>query len=215
MRPELAALVVHDLKNALGALEEELGVLAAHSETMAAQDSPALQEDAQRVRRSHMQCGELRQRFVQFLAVYGSGEHMRAHCSDESPIETLESLAATPPGNRPEVELALRLHENTPAFWYYDRRLVRMALDSALHNARRFATHRIEVSAYTEAGYLVFRMDDDGPGLSGDDPSADSTGLGTALCESVARAHSTTLRPGKVSLSNRPGGGARFELWLG
>lgn len=215
MRPELAALVVHDLKNALGALEAELGILAARSSKPSA-TSTTNPDDGDLARHSHRQCTELRQRFVQFLAVYAAGDQMPAHCSDESPRDLLATLAqASRPTLPPGVVLAIAETGEEPAFWYFDRRLVRMALDAALHNAKRFARQHIELSARGEDGYLVLSVDDDGPGLGEADPLTDSTGLGTTLCESVARAHSTTARTGRVVLKNRPEGGARFELWLG
>jgi signal transduction histidine kinase len=89
-----------------------------------------------------------------------------------------------------------------------------MALDAALHNASRFATSQVTLSLHEEDKYLVFTIDDDGPGLGAQDPSDHSTGLGTELCRSVALAHRCGERQGKVQLLNRPHGGARFELWL-
>ena len=41
-----------------------------------------------------------------------------------------------------------------------------------------------------------------------------STGLGTALCTAVAQSHRLGERSGWARLGERPGGGARFELWL-
>jgi len=56
------------------------------------------------------------------------------------------------------------------------------------------------------------RLADDGPGLGAH--AAPSTGLGTALCQAIAQAHTNGARAGKVVLVNRPDGGALFELWL-
>ena len=76
MSPELAALVVHDLKNELGGLEALLQHLAC------APSASTAQQDA------HRQCLVLRQRFVQFLTLYGRDAQLLAHAEDESPIGT-------------------------------------------------------------------------------------------------------------------------------
>ncbi|CAN5119856.1 HAMP domain-containing sensor histidine kinase [soil metagenome] len=215
MRPELAALVVHDLKNALGILEAQLL-------TLEREPGRALAGQA------HLQCAEMRRRFMMFLTLYGADNtdgELRAHCADESPqvfLRRLLTLVARPEG-------AALVHlgdcDSAPPFWFFDFRLVRMALEAALHNAWRFARHQIVVSTRQEAGWLVFTIEDDGPGLDGSDiegtgdstQSAEittTTGLGTELCHAVARAHSSADRPGRVTLTNREEGGTRFELWL-
>ena len=199
------ALIAHDLKNALGSLESELAA-------MIDDPSPVMAHSA------HMHCMELRRQFVQFLTIYGSTTALHTHCEDESPAELLSSLyrfcqiryMSLP--NTPRI--TVKTHEAEPAFWYFDRRLVQMALDAALHNAGRFATSLVTLSLRQDDGYLVFVIDDDGPGLGAHDPSDSSTGLGTELCRSVALAHRCGERHGQVKLLNGANGGARFELWL-
>ena len=202
MNPALAALIVHDLKNGLGALEAELLTL---SQREAA--TPAGQ--------AHLHCAGLRQRLIQFLALYGAEGSMRAHSADECPQDLLKLVVR----HQAPLLAPLQLHivgtETCPPFWYFDRRLVRMALEAALHNAGRFARQRVELSARQEGAHLVIRVDDDGPGLQVPDPDdPQATGLGTALCEAVARAHDLPGRTGQVRLYDRPEGGARFEICL-
>jgi signal transduction histidine kinase len=201
MRAELAALVVHDLKNALGVLEAQL-------------DSLSKRPDRALARRSHRQCAELRQRFVMFLSVYGAGGEMRAYATDESPTGFLEHVQRSVLRAEDAAALTLGPCSTAPPFWFFDRRLVRMALESALHNALRFARAQVVLDVREQDGYLVFSIDDDGPGLEAADPCEESTGLGTELCIAVANAHGTPQRPGRVTLANRPQGGARFEMWL-
>ena len=186
-----AALVVHDLKNELGALEASLERLAQRPEAAAAEAA-------------HRQCQALRQRLVMYLTLYGGGE-LRAQAEDESPLELLQSLAA-----RHAPATQVRLAAEPPPFWFYDRRLVQMTLEAALHNALQHGATQIELGLRVDAGELVFTVDDDGRGLDPARPApAHATGLGTALCQAVAAAHG-----GAVRLSNRAGGGARFELSL-
>ena len=199
------ALIAHDLKNALGTLENEL-------EALIDQPDPGLAQSA------YVHCTELRRQFVQFLTVYGAGEGLRVHSEDESPVEMLKALQHTAalkrlitPGT-PKVTLGDT--QAMPSFWYMDHRLVYMALEAALHNALRFSQQQVVLNAREQDGYLVLSIEDDGPGLGAVDPSDQSTGLGTALCEAVAHAHHCDGRKGQVTLVNRPEGGASFELWL-
>ena len=137
-----------------------------------------------------------------------------AQLEDESPAAFLASLAQL--ASRPEgAPLQLVLTPPPPPFWYFDARLVRLALEAALHNAWRFARTQVWLSAQAQAGGLSLVVEDDGAGLGAKDPSAQSsTGLGMALCAAVARAHRREALAGRVSLAPRAGGGTRFELWL-
>jgi two-component sensor histidine kinase len=103
---------------------------------------------------------------------------------------------------------------DTPPFWYFDHRLTHMALDAALHNASRFARGVVSLALRQEDGWLIFMIDDDGPGLGTLDPSQTSTGLGSSLCQAVASAHRNGSRTGQTRLFDKAQGGTRFELWL-
>jgi signal transduction histidine kinase len=167
---------------------------------------------------AYLRCTELRRQFVNFLTVYDVASGVQAYCEDESPYDMLKALHRAGQIRQLSVaqapKMAMTIAENTPAYWYFDCRLVHMALDAALHNASRFARQQVDLGVHAEQGFLVFTIDDDGPGLGASDPSSSSTGLGTDLCRAVARAHHCGDRVGRVCLSNRPQGGARFELWL-
>ena len=205
MESSALTLIAHDLTNALGTLEGEL-------EALIDQPDPVLAHTA------YIHCTELRRQFVQFLTVYGVSGNLSTHSEDESPSDILNALARmarikamTLPGN-PRV--LTREDGPVPPFWYLDRRLVHMALEAALHNATRFARKEVTLGVRESEGYLVLTVDDDGPGLGAEDSCGHSTGLGTLLCEAVARAHRCGERTGRVVIANRPEGGARFELWL-
>jgi len=206
MIPDGVALIAHDLKNALGWLENDLARLCeAPTRAMAHE--------------AHAHCVGLQRRFVHFLTLYGAADGLPTHCEDESPLDLIDLLVAHPllPTQSPHLSLARGDCATAPLFWYFDHRLVHMALEAALHNAARFARHRITLDAAVRDGQLVFGIDDDGPGLGCEDASpqsAQSTGLGTALCTAVAQAHRCGTRQGSVRLTPRPEGGTRFELWL-
>ncbi|WP_425259673.1 ATP-binding protein [Rubrivivax sp. RP6-9] len=193
-----AALVVHDLKNELGALEGALQLLAVHPEPQAAAAA-------------HRQCRLLRQRLVTYLAVYGADGPLHAVREDECPVALLHGVAA----RHADAPLPVRVQsgDGLPPFWVFDRRLVVMALEAALHNALRYARSAVVLGAHVHGSALVLTVDDDGPGPQ-PGPSGDSlaTGLGTALCRAVAVAHGAA--EDAVQLAARPQGGARFSLRL-
>jgi len=204
------ALIAHDLKNALGVLEAELSGMV---------EAPT----AAQAQSAHLHCGDLRREFVQFLTLYGAEtEGLRALCEDESPLELLQALQRAWQVRLARSGADLRVHieheDQAPAFWYFDRRIVQLALDAAVHNATRFARTHITLSAHVEdvdAGKdLVWQIRDDGPGLSDDTACAHATGLGTSLCEAVAQAHALGPRHGLVSLRPAKEGGALFEMRL-
>lgn len=201
-----AALVVHDLKNALGALEARLA-------TLSQAPDPASAVAA------HRECRGLRQRLVAYLVVYGHEGPLQAHLQDESPLEVMQALLARHAGQAQQ--LCLPLPDAAPPQWHFDRHLVVLALEAALHNALHYARRRIELQARVDGDCLVFSVLDDGPGLDagyggadGMDRADGATGLGTALCRAVAQAHGCTRADGGVRLLTRAEGGACFELWL-
>lgn len=204
------ALIAHDLKNALGVLEAELGL-------MAEAPSPEL------ARRALLHCGDLRREFIQFLTLYGAEtDGLRAMCEDESPQDVLTSLQKAwrirldRSGLRMDIDIDLT--PAPPNFWYFDRRLVQLALDAAIHNATRFARARIRLSAFKEQSqgmsWLVWQIHDDGPGLGSGADCQHATGLGTSLCEAVAKVHGLGQQLGQVSLQNHPSQGTVFEMRL-
>ena len=204
MKDALVAAVVHDLKNALASLTSSTGDIAARTV------GSELEIDASRL---HATTVALSQRLVAFLTLYRSGQAgLSAKLRDHTPKDFLREVVGglvLPPG---AVAIkTIRCEDGTP-FWFFDDYLTRMALEAAVHNALRFAKSEVIVACGVRDGFLVFSVADDGPGLGTD--GEPSTGLGTALCQAIAQAHTNGERTGKLVLGNRPEGGALFELWL-
>ncbi|MBH1985733.1 MAG: HAMP domain-containing histidine kinase [Burkholderiales bacterium] len=202
------ALIAHDLKNALGGLEAELSQLIDEPTPVMAQ-------------RAHLHCSELRRQFIQFLTLYGARtDGLSALCEDESPGELLDALQRVwrVKLQMEESPVLIEVSEASqpPAFWYFDHRLVQLAMDAAIHNAVRFARTKVWLAVHERDGWLVWSVRDDGCGLGADDPSqANATGLGTALSEAVAQAHSNADRTGHVHLAPAPCGvGTQFTMAL-
>ena len=202
MNRELLALFVHDIKNQLGVLEAELHLLEA-------------EPDRARAHRAHQHCSQLRQRLIAYLTLYASDDRpMSAQAEDESPLDFLYKLLKV--DSRPDgAPLCLGEVSGAPPFWYFDARLVLLAMEAAMHNAWRFARSDVWIGAAQVDAYLVLSVEDDGLGLGSKDPSSrSSTGLGMELCAAVARAHKNGERQGRVALAARPQGGTKFEIWL-
>lgn len=201
------ALIAHDLKNALGGLEGELSRLIDDPSPVMAQ-------------RAHLHCSELRRQFIQFLTLYGARtEGLTPHCEDESPQALLEGLQrvwdAKLKVDEHPLSIRIATPQRAPAFWFFDHRLVRLALDAAIHNAVRFAHSQVTLDVHEEDGWLIWRVMDDGDGLGSEDPAADSaTGLGTALSEAVATAHRSQGRAGYIGLKSTAGQGTEFTMAL-
>lgn len=199
MDPKLAALVLHDVKNALGALEGKLHDLA--------------QRDAGPAGEAHRACVALREKLIGFLTLYkASSLGLRANIEAVSPEDFLHAIIRerfASDGSCPVTMAAGPL----PALGFFDEYLVGLALQAALQNAARFARSRIEAGCCHDNDELVFFVRDDGPGL-GTHEAKPSTGLGMELCRAVAEAHVKDGRRGSVSICNQPGGGALFELRL-
>ncbi|HET9059000.1 MAG TPA: HAMP domain-containing sensor histidine kinase [Acidimicrobiales bacterium] len=107
-----------------------------------------------------------------------------------------------------------------------DRRRVQRVLVNLLDNARSHGGGAVEVSVDAAAGEVTVTVDDAGPGVAlserqavferfyrgaaaGRRAASSGTGLGLALVAEHVRAHN-----GRVSVEDRPGGGARFVVAL-
>ncbi|HEX8819987.1 MAG TPA: ATP-binding protein [Archangium sp.] len=119
-----------------------------------------------------------------------------------------------------EVRLTLEEEPGLPTL-SADETLLQMALENLVRNAVQAspATGRVHVTVARAAEGLLLVVEDEGPGVSSADAPrifepffttrATGTGLGLAVVRRVVVAHG-----GTVSVGERPGGGARFELRL-
>jgi signal transduction histidine kinase len=209
MSSTLAAAVAHDVKNRLVILGEELSRLAALPLPSSAQTH---------VSAANEQAMLLTAKLVEWLTVQKAADSggLRAATHEEVPEFFLDDLLAEGrhlAGSR--IDLVKQVDEELPMLWFFDRQLVKLALDSALHNALRFAHSRIELGVRLDGAMLCFYVRDDGPGLQSEaGAAATSTGLGTSLCHEVARAHRNRGLSGHCALRDHANGGALFELYL-
>jgi K+-sensing histidine kinase KdpD len=116
--------------------------------------------------------------------------------------------------------------------WYFDLDLIRGVLSSTIGNAKRYTKDKVLISAREEEGYLVFRVEDNGPGLPqsflechqdgsekqddiGNAFSEGRTQLGFFFATTIANAHQNREKKGFIKLKNGHDlSGGCFELWL-
>ena len=206
MSPVLAAAVAHDVKNRLVILGEQLSKLAAMPLPDAAHSHVAVASE---------QAMLLTGRLVEWLTVQKAADSggLRARPREEVPeffLADWHAQALHLAGAKVQIT---REAGELPAFWFFDPQLLRLALDSALHNALRFAASHITLGARMAEGQLCFYVHDDGPGVQSAG-CATSTGLGSTLCRQVAQAHRNHGAHGRCELRDHPQGGAIFELYL-
>jgi two-component system sensor histidine kinase KdpD len=103
--------------------------------------------------------------------------------------------------------------------------LITQVFTNLLDNATKYAQAGalIQIGANAEGQAVRVTVDDNGPGLPPGDPerlfakfqrgrdesSTGGAGLGLAICRAIVNAHG-----GRITATQRPGGGARFEFTL-
>lgn len=201
MDAKIAAVIVHDIKNALGILEGELQQLTVNT-------------DREQAMQAHATCVSLRDKLIGFLTLYkASSQGLLARIESLSPEDFLNALVKQHVGSRANVHIVVETND-MPVLGFFDEHLVGLALEAALQNATRFARSTIWVGCRASAnGGLLFTVRDDGDGLGAKDATP-STGLGIELCRAIADAHRNGDRSGSVVLDNAPEGGAIFTLYL-
>ena len=107
-----------------------------------------------------------------------------------------------------------------------DKDLLTQVLANLMINAQqalmdRAPPRRIELRAFRAGADIAIRVADNGPGIPDEimrrvfepyfttKPAGVGTGIGLSICRNVVEAHG-----GKVTLGNRPGGGAQFDITL-
>jgi signal transduction histidine kinase len=200
MDNQLAAIIVHDIKNALGMLESELRVMT--------QDPTS-----ERAVAAHEACVGMRDKLIGFLTLYkASSQGLHANVDAVSPEDFLNGMLRHRTSTRSDLRIELDTSA-MPPYAYFDENLVELALDAALQNASRFARSTVTLGCRQIDDDLVFSVSDDGPGL-GTAEAKPSTGLGMELCSAIAQAHKKSGRCGSVSLQNGAHGGAVFSMRL-
>ncbi|MCZ2720476.1 HAMP domain-containing sensor histidine kinase [Marinomonas sp. 15G1-11] len=104
-------------------------------------------------------------------------------------------------------------------FATFDERLITSAISTTIYNSFRFAKKTITITAEMHENFLVFSIEDDGPGFENDEHDdflfSQNTGLGLYFCDLSAQSHiindtSGYITKGKSDLLN----GACLKIFL-
>lgn len=214
-RKRLNAAFAHDLRTPLTILKGKVELLEAHLQAgdatpgQLASSAASLAAQVERLERyvaamSGLQ--KLEDRTVRpaaqpFDAVAGTVDDIgRSLCAPNRAFAL--SVSAQCDAERPELAV--------------DRSLVEEVAENLVGNAARFAAARVEARMDVRDGFLVFTVEDDGPGFSpaaleqgcapffSESPSKDHFGLGLNIAALLCDKHG-----GSLTLGNRAEGGAR------
>jgi len=220
--PDMLASSIHDIKNSLGLISSNLGILIANPDNRLADSHQAslIQHEVQRVNNN----------LVQLLNLYKLGKNALALNIVEHNVEELfEETIANNASVCKALGLDLDYRCDAELSGYFDLDLVRGILDSTIGNAQRYAKKQILLGACWQEDYLVLSVEDDGDGFPpyllqlGDGVEqamstahvSGRTRLGLLFAAKIARLHRAGERVGYIRLQNGcnlPGG--CFQLWL-
>lgn len=215
------ASTVHDVKNSLGVLMQNLQSLAEH---MQERDD----ELAGQAGLLNYEAGRVNSGLVQLLALYRLDQKSLPIIYDEVFLdEFLEDLCSQhgPVLAEKEASLDCKVEEDLDGF--FDPSLVATVLNSLINNSIRYCNSKIEVSASRQGEMLMLQVADDGEGyseellaLGGRSPAEatlpeGNTGLGLYFAARIAALHKAGDRAGYIRLSNgSPLPGGCFRLYL-
>lgn len=210
---DLYAALMHELKN-------NLGLLAMTIDGIPILGQP---EHDRVVDEARLLCQRVVDRLQQALLVYKARNKALSPLVDAySPRDLAHELRDTAASlARDRLCVEVRLAEDVPAIWFFDRGLVEMALINAIHNSLIYARNSIRVGMVLTDGMLEISVGDDSDGYPEHVLQAfaerrsyrsSGTGLGLQFAQLIAEAHENRGRRGELRLSNQDG--ALFSLRL-
>ncbi|AFL73147.1 sensor histidine kinase [Thiocystis violascens] len=224
---DILASSIHDIKNSLGLILNDLDDLITNPDNRLANPRQAilLQHEAQRAN-----CN-----LIQLLNLYRLGNRqLVARIAEYHLDDFLQETIAESQAICQALGIDLSYDCDPDLTGYFDAELIHGVLDSTIGNARRYTHRKILLSAVEQDGYLVIRVEDDGPGFPGklpqwlpdEDESARNneeapatdrsrTRLGLYFAARVAQLHRNAERTGRICLQNgHTLKGSCFEMWL-
>jgi K+-sensing histidine kinase KdpD len=215
------AAAVHDMKNSLGLLRQTIEDLskAIPQENTKANAFLAI---------AHYESARLNTGLVQLLSLYRAElENLPINVDDCFIEDIIEELVANNESYILHKNKRLTIKQEQGLNWFIDTDLIHLLLNDMLVNATRYSENQILLSCYTKNGFLIFEIEDDGPGypdrmleatkidMQDFDISQGRTGLGLFFARMIAHAHSNGSRLGAIELENNGSlGGSVFRLKL-
>lgn len=207
---------VHDMKNSLWLLQQNLNHLAQQLEqSPAATDVANIQYEAQRLNTG----------LIQLLSLYRN-EYSELPVQPELQFldELIEEITEDTRLYADNLNIRIETDCVSELSWYYDPQLITVLLQDVLINAIRYARKQVNLVIGKENDMLCIEVTDDGEGYpesilqdqadSRTDIRSGRTGLGLYFARRIAHAHQRQGQHGIVRLGNQPAGGGIFTLLL-
>ena len=219
--PTVLGAAVHDMKNSLGLLIQSIENIG-NSITELDCDS------AENLASAHYEASRLNTGLVQLLSLYRAGLDSLPINIDQHYIDdVVEEVLASNESYLAHKRITLEVNQQAELVWYLDSNLISILLNDVLINSMRYSKKKILLKVYEENAYLIFQVEDDGPGypksmlkaneidIQNYDIRQGRTGLGLYFARLIARAHSNGQRQGSITLANGGRlGGSLFTLKL-
>ena len=194
---DLVANQLHDLKNRLGVLMQQIDSDPASHRTALQQNSRLIHDD-----------------LTNLLTLFRLEQNqLQINRLDLPLCDALEEAMAS---HKPLIEstgIEVSIHCGPGEMGFYDRPLVVSVLSHGVLNAIHQGASAIQLSAKEQAGGCSFIVDDSGPSSDTTPPSG--TGGGLTQGREIAAAHQRGPERGTLDLTLQgPLGGARLELHL-
>jgi K+-sensing histidine kinase KdpD len=215
------ASAVHDMKNSLCLLMQSIENLTDSIDTKNKSTRHHLAS-------AHYEASRLNTGLVQLLSLYRAGLNSLPVNIDQHYVEDIvDEILASNENYLQHKKINLKVKQTENLAWFLDADLICILLNDMLINAMRYTKLNILLSVYTEDGYLIFTLEDDGPGypesmlaavdikMQHFDISQGRTGLGLFFARLIAQAHTNDDKQGCIYLKNGGSlGGSVFTLKL-
>jgi len=222
IRGELLAASIHEIKNRLGLMFNEL------DNVLSAIDlSKGQQQQVQRIKSESQFVGN---ELVRILASYKSlSEDFSANVDQHFAIEFLEEVIARHSYTVAAHNLHFTLDCDEDVSGFFDNSILFIILDTCIYNSIKAGARNIKLSATEDEQYLYLVIEDNGPGFPEELLESDfsqgsisvesqSTGLGLFFANKLIQSHQEGDLIGSIQLSNNldeveesEGGNNRFS----
>ena len=205
---DILASLIHDMKNSLGMVINTLGEIAAQEGDGAS--------DRRRLTLLQHEAKRLNNNLIELLTLYKiENERVAANIEQLNVADFLEELVVDNLAFAAARDVQLDWHCDPLEQGYFDEGLIRGVLNSLIGNGLRYTTDRLLVSAEQQGGYLLLRVEDNGPGFPPEmvdapeqrevlgDQGEGRTRLGIYFAQMVAEMHRNRDRRGSIRIISR------------
>tara|TARA_B100000700_G_scaffold314095_1_gene400160 strand:- start:11985 stop:12665 length:681 start_codon:yes stop_codon:yes gene_type:complete len=215
----LLAVSVHDMKNSLGLLVQQLEDVS-HKVV----DTDTQQELAH----MHYEAQRINTNLVQLLALYRQQDLLEIESEQNFLDEVIEELVMNNRFYSKSRGIDVTVNLPDDLFFFGDRSLITQVLNDVFINAMRYTADKLMIEAKrVEDRGCSITIEDNGPGYPDSllmlneqqprysDMKGSRTGLGLFFAKLIAEAHEYKGQQGFIKLENSSSlGGSRFTLYL-